>query len=356
VSVTTTSRCQQTGRAYAYTGESTLHLPELGVGLLGDFFAALRPSSTTAGPWRPLLLLNGTDAASGCRVLVSSLRGAGPTANCLEAATAGTGSQFATGALDIQDYLDRRGCGDTGGDQTLRLSTAALLSGRFAFVSPTGTVFRCLGAGEDPATAAVIDGGYLENSGMAALLELWEALEPQVNSHNRAVADSQQRSSTDRRPYVVPLFVVAENHYMSIAPADPPGRVRELAAPLVGRSAPRTVVRSSVLEQSALLRFAGPPPGLPATARVLAGGGCMEVRSFLVAPRRRPGVEAPLGWVLSSFSTNDLRAQLSDLERPPTAPTRAPDGARRAWGLPELKTSLRQPLLVRFAGSCASAG
>jgi hypothetical protein len=328
--------------------------------LLADFYRDLRPPDNTGKSWRPLLLLNGTDAASGCRVLVSPLQGASPATSCLDPATARTSAQFATGALDAYAYLDQRGCDEGARKYTLRLSTAALLSARFAWVTPTGTMVRCFGSGsQDPATAAVIDGGYLEGSGIASLLELWDILEPVVASHNRAVAGSTSRIPV---PYVVPLFALLDNHYSSVAVSAPPGRVREITAPLVGRSAPQTVVRSSVLEQAALLRFAGSPPGLSADSRaVLSNGACIDVRSFHVAPRKRPGVEAPLGWVLSDYSTNNLDVQLENLWNAPASQTGQMDvsgriGLRRPSDLSVLKASLQQQLSVRRVGCFGGGG
>jgi hypothetical protein len=201
------------------------------------------------------------------------------------------------------------------------------------------------------AVAAVIDGGYLENSGTAALLELWELLEPLVANHNRAVA------AGSNLPYVVPLFALADNHYSSVAASVPPGRVREVTAPLVGRSAPQTVVQSSVLEQAALLRFAGPPPGLPQARPRMTQSRCIEVRSFRVAPRKRPGVQAPLGWVLSHFSKDDLDRQLKDLKTSPATPTPTLGEAspHRPSDLSVLMALLQQQLWVTPIRDCPQA-
>jgi hypothetical protein len=306
--------------------------------LTADFYQNLPPELdpkskprrlNPGSEWRPLLLFSGTEVASGCRVLVSPLRGVGHTASspprdCREPAVTPTTStvhdaatasavdqdQFAAGTLDARDYLDRRPCNHAQ-NRSLTVATAAHLAARFAFVSPTGALWHCSTSGKDPTPAYDIDGGYLENSGLAPLLELWADLEPIVAEHNASVAAGKPAFGVST--YVVPLLALLDNHYTSVAPVPPPARPRELIAPLTGRSASSTAVSWRVLEQLALLDFSGPLPGLPGRRVKANKRPCRDERSFYVAPRRRPGVEAPLGWVLSKVSKTNLEGNLQEL-------------------------------------------
>ena len=117
-------------------------------------------------------MLNGTSVQDGCRVNTSVLdvdveeaeTGKALRArDCLSmdafaAASTPNADGFALAAThDIADLLCE--------DRDLRLSTAALLSARFPWVSPAGRVVRC---GTAFATY-VVDGGYFDTSAASPL-------------------------------------------------------------------------------------------------------------------------------------------------------------------------------------------
>ncbi len=95
----------------------------------------------------PLLFLNTTHVETGKRVLISPV----PVED----------SEF----LDVVDFYDKIGA-------EIRLSTAAHSSARFTFVSPAGTVRDAKG----DVWGHVVDGGYFENSGATAALEILRAM------------------------------------------------------------------------------------------------------------------------------------------------------------------------------------
>jgi hypothetical protein len=97
------------------------------------------------GPWVPVLLLNGTHVESGKRILTSSVRV--------------DGAAFP----DAYDFFAL-----ASGD--LRLSTAALNSARFPYVSPAGTLVR---GGDN--LGHIVDGGYFENFGAVTALQALRA-------------------------------------------------------------------------------------------------------------------------------------------------------------------------------------
>jgi hypothetical protein len=304
--------------------------------LEGDFFAETRPTTGADHAWRPLMLLNGTDVDSGCRVVISPFLATGgprddssPSLNCKRAevaATAGDGhkevdsSGFAAAAIEAAAFTDHRDCRDGLVNQSLRLSTAAHLSARFPYISPTGTMHRCV-EGKEVQSTADLDGGLLEGSGLSVLLELWPEFEAVVARHNRAITHGREGR------YVLPLIAVVDNHYQSMSAAPQADRHWESTAPLAGRqAAPRTALSETTLEQTALLRFSGPLPGIREKTQIRIGKmRCPSVRSFLVAPRDRPDIAAPLGWVLSGMSMEALTRQLNDAAAPPGSECRAPN-------------------------------
>ncbi|MFI6377252.1 hypothetical protein [Streptomyces sp. NPDC050546] len=343
-----------------------------------DFFEVTRPySKAEKSRWRPVTLLNGTDVNTGCRIVISSQWATGgltddaaPSLNCRRAevtTVSGSGEAamitpaFAAGAIDAAAFTDDQNCQTQTRNQGLRLSTAVHLSARFPFISPTGRMHRCIAQKSGGSQSAVdLDGGLLEGSGLAVLLELWEKLEPRVAQHNRNITNPTRRhgpsgcAPTARRAprtacapsqrYVLPVIAVLDNHYQSRGAAPAAERQPEAIAPIIGTRAPRTAVDVTTLEQLALLRFSGPPPGVSGSPKIEVNSlRCSHMRSFFVAPSDRPGIAAPLGWVLSDMSMKELDAQLKDLrteENACTDPRRTRGNDSPRWQPSKLRTLL----------------
>ncbi|WP_328485035.1 hypothetical protein [Streptomyces zaomyceticus] len=304
--------------------------------------------------WRPFLLMNGTDVASGCRIAVSAHRTTGAPLDderlrCKKANIAARG-QFATATVDAAAFNDAANCRTR--NRGLRMSTAAHLSARFTYVSPSGTMYRCVSTKGGPATVSSIssiDGGYLEGSGMAALLEFWSAVEPFVAAKNLEVAEHNGKAANpaERLPYVVPLVVLLDNHYSTKAPDPEIKPLDELDAPVTGYRARTTAARTETLQQEALVRFTGPLPGT--TLQVASA-----TRSFLVTPRREPQISAPLGWVLSDMSINSMDSQLDTLAESPDPSLKPQVDSLAAGQLSELIQLLKEP--VTFVPHKAAPG
>lgn len=216
---------------------------------------------------RPLLVLTGTQVETGCRIAISQVRltTTGQTCNGV------TGHSGAPMTSDVLDYL----CAD---DSTvpggLRRSTAALLSARFPYISPSGRLYRC----SDDTAIGVVDGGYSDNTGIDAMLELWRQLEPKVNDHNAKSAR-----------HVKPYFLMLDNHYLPVAAARTEARIQELYIPPTTRSRPDELDDVGA-EQRARATF--------------PGGTFLAIR-----PQVSPGLQAPLAWSLSPLSIKDLDGQ-----------------------------------------------
>ena len=150
------------------------------------FLEGAGPAGASA-PWRPLLMLNSTDLLTQCQVVLTRLdsRSKNPLADCDDPTQSG---QSLPGSYFVSDFGDTSACRPH--DHPMSLRTAALLSGRFPFVTPTGTLYGCHG-GSQYRRLQLADGGYLENSGILTAIHVWRALEPLVAAHNRAVLGGQ---------------------------------------------------------------------------------------------------------------------------------------------------------------------
>jgi hypothetical protein len=293
-------------------------------GLSRDFFSVQSP---------PYLMLGGSTVDSGCRMNVSSVRlSARPdvdpkrlVAECaaLEGRAGTVGATSAPAAAQLTDVIDHL-CGLA---WRLRLSTAALLSARFPYVSPSGRFPAC---GTTAAPTAVVDGGYVEGTGARSALDLWRAIEPLVARHNRAAWRRDRR----RGRLVVPVYVQLDNHYSAVAAAAPPGRTQELIVPEAAKLRANSN-DDRAIEQEIRAAFSAPIPGVPRlSCEILTSGRPRLGRYVRIAPVVSPGLPAPLAWTLSKMSRDDLLQQL-----------------RKAMG--KRGNAVRELLTGRFGFSCS---
>lgn len=273
----------------------------------GDQMASLSPSrvwdgGAPPGPSDshrfPLLLMNGTSVTDGCRVNTSVLNaavgrsGSGESVARPDACSslvpfepptsAGARADWTlAGTKDLSDFL----CPD----QDVRLSTAALLSARFPYVTPYGRLSPCPPMG--PPTTYDVDGGYLDNTGATPLLQVWSKLEPLVRAYN-------QRPGA---PCIVPLFIQIDNHYVAPAGPDEGARPSQLEAPPLAVKTSRDGEEANA-RQAAALQF----------GRIVGttDDGTDASGYAHIYPQSHPGSQAPLGWTLSAGSMDDLERQL----------------------------------------------
>ncbi|MBG6136746.1 hypothetical protein [Longispora fulva] len=258
-----------------------------------------------ADTWQPALVFNGTDMQTGCRVAISRLRAERPPADhptpCDDP---GVGGADMAGTYHVSDFLRPDTCNRDNPERKpsedsrpLRTSTAALLSARFPFVTPTGMLYDC--APGTPRRIQIGDGGYVDNSAILTALDIWRVLEPLVEKRN-----------IDSTEYLIaPVFAVLGNGYRTKATANVPGRQRELVAPLAGLLIPRAALSGARLEAEARVAFSGTVPGASVT-----DPGIPSTRLFVLAPGSKPEVSAPLGWALSAASRSSLNYQLTQAD------------------------------------------
>ncbi len=269
-------------------------------GMGDDFF----PGSWGQGGHRPVLMLTGTQVESGCRLNVSALRVTDEEGRAAGGActTTGVGAAAADGPItsELLDFLCGAGSGSSPAGVTN--ATAALLSGRFPYISPSGQLYGCeTMSGKAPRTN-IVDGGYGENTGIGMLLALWLKLAPLIATHNAVATNAT----------IVPVFVFVDSHYSDVAATEPSRIVEGLVPPLT-RSRPDQL-DDLAMQQQAAGAFVGDLPGTSDPCDIGSDAG----RYVSISPTTTPGLPAPLAWTLSQLATGDLNQQRTDaLEKAP---------------------------------------
>jgi hypothetical protein len=236
----------------------------------GAPFLSLFYDANGIRPGMPIWIANGTDVATGSRLITApfSPRGAWP----LEAAT------------DALAVLDA----------DVPISTAINNTARFAYLEPSGELLRDEPSGEDRSNGhphpaldeEIIDGGYFENEGLEAALELAQWLRtvgPGLIADHRTVEPIIVQATADG--------VAVEPVVRCGSPPDDPAeltgtqRPLQLLAPALGLLAVRGG-HSAVLLRQARDRFCAPQQSTQAFFH-------------FYLPARPDGAEVPLNWILS---------------------------------------------------------
>lgn len=247
-----------TDRAAALeVGWETIARETYGEDVLTQSFTGL----TQAAGWVPRLLLNGTHEETGRRIITSHFE--------IDPVIFGD-------AFDFYDFHPQ------GTD--VRVSTAALNSARFSYVSPAGTL--------TPA-GHILDGGYFSNYGAKTLQELLDYL------HEKFATDLSGRA------IVVIQITNAGTDVDQIKTSEPQGRdkstklLNEVRAPVIGlmeaRSA-RGLLSAKELEQ----QLKSLPKSRQSRAYV----------HFRLSSDVKPRI--PLGWTLAMDSDCGMQRQLRD--------------------------------------------
>lgn len=277
-----------------------------------DFLADPDGLSPATGP----LVLNSSSVASQCRAWVSQLDLEQPVPPA--AGTSGEqrcDRRVGPGARTLDLFAAYGPVAGTGPDclRSVTASTAALLTARFPFVTPGGVVGGCDVAGDSPdgqrsfwPRTQLIDGGYIENTGLATITDLSAQWLSQVRTHNDEVV-----AGRSREPLVIPLVVFLTNEQATAGRlTPPPGLQSELLLPAVGYlRGSATLTRTDALLQrvstTVRTRSICPPSGSgPVDCDAVADA--FPRRVIVVDRTAQPEVTAPLGWVLSQASMTGL--------------------------------------------------
>lgn len=248
------------------------------------------------------LILNSTDAITGCRVLVSHIDATEPQRSADEVATTTRGCSNSSAPLPFSidfyrqfvqsptQVLDR--C-----NGTLTAATASMLSARFPYVTPSGVVGPC----QSSPQAQLIDGGYAEVTGLGSIIDLGPEL----------LEAAAQKSQVENGDPVIPIVIYLDNDRGGDLLPAPPNAISELMIPITGNSNAATsqVSAASLLQRAAhLVGFQSQNDDaakVSETASALLPGSVI-----VVSQRSEPSVAAPLGWILSSASTKQMDKSL----------------------------------------------
>ncbi|CUR57287.1 membrane hypothetical protein [metagenome] len=266
-------------------------------------------SSAPSGDVTGQLVLTSTVVRSACRALVSQVTLGADRTTC-------PGS---TGPRSF-DLLGAYGCLDD-----VPALTAGLLASRFPYVTPSGSVDGC----GDRSFLQLVDGGYTDNTGLGTIRNLAGQWAPLVQAHNKRVLEGADE------PLVLPVVVYLENGTGSAfgvspqdaadAPTDDPDdqgpapldwavTPESLVPPVTGyRARDHKVTATPSLQRAVGLTWAAlcttSAPRCGALKRELAA---WSPQVFVVHQSPQPTVSAPLGWVLSQASQDDLDSDLAE--------------------------------------------
>ena len=246
---------------------------------------------STAGRF-PHLILNSTSVEDGCRLAVSTIDL--DAAGC-QGGEDGSSARF---VRDAEDFL----CDGDGRRRELKLSTAALLSARFPYVSPAGGLTSCADNTLQRDRTFALDGGILDNSGAGAIQDVWRSLEARVRQTNADTGGA----------CVIPRLVIVDNGYAASAAARARKRPIQGTAPLA--AALGFYDSRSAREVAALEELIGNAAREAETTCSSAGKPVTPVErsAVVIRPQISPGTQAPLGWTLSTNSVRSMRQQLRE--------------------------------------------
>ena len=189
----------------------------------------LFPLRHPALPWR--LLFNSADANSGCRAIIADrLLPAPPGGQDTTGLTCDLRSAVPGGGSF--DFFTRLPC-----MQNIATVTAAMLSARFPYITPSGVITSC--ADKNAIAGQFVDGGYVDSSGLITLTDLLPSLTAALRARNAAAM--AQAGPGQPVTLVVPVVV-----YMGNSPRpDPaafmgPSLLQEPFVPLDAQSAAAT--------------------------------------------------------------------------------------------------------------------
>ena len=283
-------------------------------------------------PWA--LLFNSTSVSTGCRAILSSVTLPHPAGTLIpaEGLSCGLGTSGPAGSYD---FFARLRC-----ERNITTATAALLSARYAYITPSGTLDGC-GPAARTFDDQLVDGGYGDSSGLSTLVNLAPDIMARVRQYNDGAIASAPRG----RPItlVVPVTAYLGN---SVQPAETtavPARTPEFDVPASALSVgPATeLTRTDVLLQD-IAATTGPSQWVTCGS---ADAMCADAQAIaqrvvpdqlvMVTPTEYPGVAAPLGWLLSQASQKALdRALRRDVRIRPCGAYRSGYAARDPYCLP----------------------
>ena len=304
------------------------------------------------------LVLNSTSVKNNCRVWLSQLQLPGepgsrkPTfdaeRDCDDVGGVGPRTIDLFAAYGPLNAAGDRRCLDS-----VSAATAALLTARFPYVTPSGVVCpRAVVDRHQPRVpywprTQLVDGGYVENSGLATVTDLSSVWLPLVRQQNdRALADL-----TRTTPLVVPVVVYLENgDRRTVQAALNASPVSELAVPPLAYLAGRTALsedNAQLARARQAVEIGGFCPTDRARAACSALAGAFPSRVVVVDRATQPEIAAPLGWVLSQASMTSLDHDMAAQQA-----TLCPANRPAAVAAPVSPEATAPAALIRVRATC----
>jgi hypothetical protein len=266
-------------------------------------------------PWA--LLFNSTSVSTGCRAILSNVALPHPAATMAQPGglSCGLGSAGLAGSYD---FLARFRC-----LRNLATSTAALISARYAYITPSGTLDGC-GSSRGTFADQLVDGGYGDSTGLSTLVDLAPTEMASVRQYNeRAMASAPAGQPVT---LIVPVTVYLGNSVQPARTLIVPARTPEIDVPTSALSiGPATELTGTDALLQNMAAATGPAQWMTcvsadvtcADARAIASNAVPDPL-MMVTPTEYPGVAAPLGWLLSEASQKALdRALRRDINDVP---------------------------------------
>lgn len=267
------------------------------------------------------LILTSTDAYDGCRALWSQIDLSPPEMSAAPSMTetsnapgCGTGGAGPNSYDVLGTFGATAGTADTQEGCTGNVSalTAGLVSGRFPYVTPSAVVGPCGELTETP----LVDGGITDNTGLGTIIDLASQWGPLVRTYNDKVLAAGSGT------LILPMIVYLDNGPATSFGIDQRGgSIAETLIPLwaISAAATRQAPTSALLRQGAdaAERFLCSEPSIadpdaaPTACQQVLQQQASQPQVFVVHQATQPTLSAPLGWVLSDASVDDL---VSDME------------------------------------------
>ncbi|MFL6026103.1 MAG: hypothetical protein ACJ72K_04155 [Friedmanniella sp.] len=274
----------------------------------------------TLSPSTGALVLNSTGVAGNCRVWLSQLKLPAPVQDTTPTfdpeLDCDKARGVATRTIDLfraygpfVEHSSPRTCLGL-----VTAATGALLTARFPYVTPSGVVGPCPDRKVEPGRRSapywpqtqLVDGGYIENSGLATITDLAHLWLPLVRAQNdRALADRDRGT-----PLVVPVVVsLANGSRDTTQPALDASPVSEFAVPpatflAAGSALNNDNAQLGRAQDAVALAGLCPTQLHPTVCSALDNR--FPSRVVVVDRATQPEIGAPLGWVLSGASITSL--------------------------------------------------
>lgn len=273
------------------------------------------PFTNDIDPLTGALLMNSADVVTKCRLLVQQAPVTAERAASDFAPVGGAiGPCDATGGLPSMLQFGELPGVDGAQDAAdclagLDWSTAAMLSARFAVITPTGSMpgtGPCRDVG-GRAGAQFVDGGYVEPTSLATIADIAPAL-------MKVFAAVNDDPASDTK--LVPVLLYLRNSQGYDLVTDVTRAEAEPLAPITGNAARvRLTAQDAWIQRIALTLPEACPEGDAACAAavdtLIGDEGRIDGGVVVVAPASEPAVVPPLGWALSSASRDRFTEALS---------------------------------------------